>query len=410
MICVEDKGTAFEIVATDFAPRPDAQLDWSRLAVDPDRDEVYANNGTSLTFRYDGKTGQGGLLRKNGKTFYCVDMAIGYDGLLYLRTGNSFSGPLERYTRDLDPAPFPATGSHVLYDIYNRMGIGFSDRGVGVGPRGECYISYMYGWNKYFVAGFGGDGIAMRAKYLDGKIKKPDARSPLAKWPEDRLVTTAVVGPVPMEGGGIAVDLAGNVYVGMRLVPKDFAPPAGFEKDPAYNTWTGSIVRFPPSGGTVLGAVKEDDPPDPQSERTVCKNKMIVVGALALYPGVAPFSGGSYGGNSSCCVCRVPRFQVDRYGRLFYTNAVTCSVTVIDNAGNPILEFGAYGNFDSQFINRALPSGRENKPTVAVPEFPFAWPTGAGASDTAIYVLDTYNKRILRADKTWAAEATAEVK
>ncbi|HUT33133.1 MAG TPA: hypothetical protein VNE39_06630 [Planctomycetota bacterium] len=409
MICVQDTGAAFEPVETALKPRPDAQLDWSRLAVDPERDEIYANNGTSLLFRYDGRTGQGGLLRKGGKPFYCVDMAVGYDGSLCLRTGNSFAGPLERYTRDLEPLPFP-TGSHLLYDIYSRMGIGFCDKGVGAGPKGESYTSYMYGWNKYFVAGFGGDGKAIHGRFLEGKIKKPDAKSPLAKWPEERLVTTAVVGPIPAESGGIAVDLAGNVYVGMRLVPKGFTPPPGFEKDPAYTTWTGSIVKFPPSGGTVLGAVKEDDPPDPPGERVECNWKLTVVGALALYPGLGPFSGGNYGGNSSCCVCRVPRFGVDRYGRIAYPNVVTCSVTVIDNAGNPILEFGAYGNFDSQLVNPNLPQGKEGKPTVAVPEFPMAWPTGAGASEAHIYVLDTLDKRVLRADKTWAAEARAEIK
>lgn len=46
------------------------------------------------------------------------------------------------------------------------------------------------------------------------------------------------------------------------------------------------------------------------------------------------------------------------------------------------------------------------KPTVAGPEFPLAWPAGAGMSDQHIYVIDTYNKRVLRADKTWAAEET----
>jgi hypothetical protein len=47
-----------------------------------------------------------------------------------------------------------------------------------------------------------------------------------------------------------------------------------------------------------------------------------------MYPGVAPFSGAGYGGNSSCCVCRVSRFDLDRYGRLALPNVVTCSVTV----------------------------------------------------------------------------------
>lgn len=395
LVCLRDAGDKFEPIDTAFKPRADGQVDWARVALDAGRDEVYVNNGTSLTYRYDGRTGDGGLLRKDGKPFYCVDAAVGYDGLLYLRTGDSFSGPLGRYNRDLTPAPFPGTDSHVLYDLYGRMGIGYSDKGVGVGPAGECYTYYMYGWNAYFVAGFDAGGKAVKGKYLAGKIKPPDAKSPLAKWPEDRLVSTAVVGPVSAEGGGVAVDLAGNLYVGMRLLPKDFASPAGLEKDAAYAAWSGSIVKFPPTGGAVVGAVKGDDPPAGDGPRVECKGGKAIVGALAVYPGLGPFSGGGYGGNSSACVCRVSRFAIDAYGRLSYANAVTCSATLLDNAGNKILEFGGYGNFD------AGPGG---------PEVPLAWPTGAAASDGFVYVLDTYNKRVVRADKTWAAEAAVDVR
>lgn len=403
LVCLRATADHFEPIETEFKQRPDAQLDWARLAVDSERNEIYVNNGTSLTARYDGQSGEGGLLRKEGKPFYCVDVAVGYDGMLYLRTGDSFSGPLARYTRDLSPAPF-ATGTNLLYEIYNRMGIGFSDKGLGAGPHGECYDYYMYDWNRYFVAGFDGQGKAIKGTYLQGKMKKPDPKSPLAKLPEDRLVNSAVIGPVPAEGGGICVDLAGNIYVGMRLLPKDFPIPGGFEKDQAYTTWTGSIVKFPPSGGTVLGAVKADDPVDPQGPRIVCNGGKTIIGALAIYPGLSPFSGGSYGGNSSACVCRVSRFGIDRYARLAYANSVTCSTTLIDNSGNKILEFGSYGNFDSQFLSK---SGER---AISTPEFPLTWPTGAGMSDTSIYVLDTYSKRVLRADKTWHLEEVAAIK
>ena len=199
-------------------------------------------------------------------------------------------------------------------------------------------------------------------------------------------------------------------YVGMLLVPKGFTPPAGFEKDPAYANWTGSIVKFPPSGGTVLGAVKEDDQAAADGPRTSCQKGLTVVGATAVYPGLAPFSGGGFGGNSSCCVCRVPRFHVDRYGRIVYTNVATYTVTLIDNAGNKVLDFGAYGNFDSQYVNPNTEAGKAGKPAVAVPEFPLAWPAGAGMSDKHIYVIDTYNKRVLRADKIWKCEETCEIK
>ena len=78
-----------------------------------------------------------------------------------------------------------------------------------------------------------------------------------------------------------------------------------------------------------------------------------------MYPGVAPFSGGGYGGNTSCCVCRVSRFDLDRYGRLALPNVVSNSVTVVDNAGNVIGEFGKYGNFDSQYVP---PGSADGKP------------------------------------------------
>jgi hypothetical protein len=268
----------------------------------------------------------------------------------------------------------------------------------------------MYDWNKYFVAGFSGDGKPIKGKYLEGKIKKPDPNSRVGKLPADRWVTTAVIGPIPASSGGISVDLAGNIYVGMRLRPTSYTPPAAFAKDPAFTTWTGSIVKFPPSGGTVLGAVKADDPANPEGPRIECGGE-TVVGALAIYPGINPFSGGGWGtGSGDCCVCRVPRFDVDRYGRLAFPNAVTNSVTVVDNAGNTVLEFGSYGNFDSQFVNPHTDAGKAGKATIAGPELPMAWPIGAAITFNSIYVNDLYNRRILRADLTYKAEELCEVK
>ena len=104
------------------------------------------------------------------------------------------------------------------------------------------------------------------------------------------------------------------------------------------------------------------------------------------------------------------RFGLDRHGRIALPNCVTCSVIVMDNAGNKILEFGDYGNFDSQYVNANLPSGRAGQPTVPVPEFPMAWVTGAGFSDSSIYCMDTLDKRVIRADKTWKVAETVDVK
>jgi hypothetical protein len=126
-----------------------------------------------------------------------------------------------------------------------------------------------------------------------------------------------------------------------------------------------------------------------------------------MYPGVAPFSGGGYGGNTSCCVCRVSRFDLDRYGRLALPNVVSTSVTVVDNAGNVICEFGKYGNFDSQYVS---PGNADRKPINATPDIPLCWPTGVGFTEKAIYVCDTYNRRVVRVDLTWKAEEIRDIK
>ena len=110
--------------------------------------------------RFDGKTGAGGLLNKGNQAFFATDLAVGYDGLLYVQTGEGFSGPLERLTRDLAPAPYEAIGSHVLSKyIYGRYGIGNCEKGIGVGPDGKVFVAWMFGgWVKYAVSGWGPDG------------------------------------------------------------------------------------------------------------------------------------------------------------------------------------------------------------------------------------------------------------
>lgn len=68
-------------------------------------------------------------------------------------------------------------------------------------------------------------------------------------------------------------------------------------------------------------------------------HEALIEGAVAAYPGYAPFSHAPWGSNT-CCVCRVPRFDIDRYGRVVMPNAITNSVRIVDNAGNLILESG----------------------------------------------------------------------
>jgi hypothetical protein len=92
------------------------------------------------------------------------------------------------------------------------------------------------------------------------------------------------------------------------------------------------------------------------------------------------------------------------------SNQMAMTLRVCDNAGNKIIEFGKYGNFDSLYINENTELGKQKKPTVAVPGIPMAWPTGAAVTEEHIYVNDTYNRRALRVDKTYQVEKFVSVK
>jgi hypothetical protein len=434
LLCVKDAGAAFELVQTTYAPAPGAQLDWNRLAVDYERNVLYANNGASDMWRYDGLTGQGGRLMVDGKPFYATDLAVGYDGLLYVRRGygyqlgSDYSGPFERYTRDFQPAPFPS-GSHVLSGyIYSRYGIGYAERGIGVGPDGTSYISFMFDWCNYCVAGFGPDGKALKGKYLEGRVGRKRMPADTAKLNSETLaglksaqqypeeLTSAILGPITAANAGLRVDWKGDIYIGLWARPLDDVPPPGFEKDEAYQQSVGSVFKFTPAGGFIAGRGNwggSDQmivvPRTPGAAGIEVRaggryGAAFVEGAIAAYPGLAPFSHDGWAGNT-CCVCRVARFDLDRFGRLVMPNAITNSIRIVDNAGNLVTEFGAFGNFDSQYVN-----GSATRPTVAVPSIPLGWPTGAGVTADHVYVNDTYNRRVVRTDLIYAAEAACDVK
>jgi len=401
MLALADTGAALEPLQTSFKRRPEAQIDWNRLAVDYQRDELYVADGGNLIWRYDGKTGAGGVLkRKDGKALAAVDLAVGHDGLLYVRTGESFSGPLERLDRNLQPMPYPS-GTHILSPlIYSRYGVGNCEKGLGVGPNGEVYISFMYDWPVYAVGGFGADGKPMKGQYLDGKF--PAKGEALKGYPPD--LRTAIIGPITASGGGIRVDLRGNIYLGQDVKPQGFKAPAFLAGDAVGTRWYGSIVKFGPTGGAILG-IKDSEAKQASAPKLDLDGKLAAENALNIYSGLGPLSGGGPGGNSSTCVCRVPRFDVDRYGRLAMPSAFATSVLLYDNSGNLIASIGAYGNFDAQYVN-PLAAG---KPPPG-PEIPLAWPSGVGVSEQHLYVNDTYNRRVVRVDKAFATEATCQIK
>ena len=58
-------------------------------------------------------------------------------------------------------------------------------------------------------------------------------------------------------------------------------------------------------------------------------------------------------------------------------------------------QFGSYANFDSQGPKSAIP-----RPTI-----PLAYPVAVQVSQRHIYIADSANRRVVRVDVRWKAEA-----
>ncbi|MCX7806618.1 MAG: hypothetical protein N3A38_15750, partial [Planctomycetota bacterium] len=329
----EEKDGAFVATVKFHEKDPDALGLFDVIAADPFTEDVYINDDYSGMYRYNGLTGEGGSLQKVRKDFWATEIAVGPDGYLYARTGPSYSGPLERLDRDLKPVPLAPGGTHMFTDyIYSRFGAGHAEKGVAVGLRGQVYVMNMYDWQRYAVYGLNPDGSFMEGKYLKGRLvayadrkgKKPDS---------------AVIGPVPDACGGLRVDTKGNIYVGMLMLPPGYKGPSVLAADPSWRSLVGSIIRFGPEGGEWVCTDPRLARSAPKGIRTEIpegasgvhmENGHFLLGASMVYPEFAPFSGAAGTGElgrppigRENCACRSPRFDIDRFDRLYVPNAVT---------------------------------------------------------------------------------------
>jgi hypothetical protein len=229
-------------------------------------------------------------------------------------------------------------------------------------------------------ATYGSNECHIRAYDEGGKLVDFKRKITINTTRGPQEVPVAVSGVVGY-GGSIRLDLDGNIYVLQQGLPDDHVAPPGFENDEAYRQAVGTIYKFGPEGGEVK-----------RSGWSVTG----AIGAANRYPDCGPVSRWRAAGS---CACTKPRFDVDDFGRLYIPNGITYSVSVRDNANNEIVRFGGYGNFDCQGPDSQEPQ----------PEIPLGWPVTAGASDRYIYVGDTLNHRVVRVDKTFAAEAIVAV-
>jgi sugar lactone lactonase YvrE len=394
-------------IAEDLAERGKAAAAVAaRMAVDKDADLVYLHDGYGAYLRYDGRSGEyAGQVDAKGQPQPIMgsELCVRRDGMIYVSgaTTGSYGGPWIRLNRDLNPAPLP-DGRKAFADRYGKMGGGyFGSQGSCVTPDGHLYFNGMYAFRVGAIFEVLPDGQPGRG---------PRLTEYLSIKPAVGGFKGALIAPLQDKSGGVEIDQQGNIYAGL-FVDGIGASSGG---DAAKIPGTGAVVKFGPEGGAELpdpslckpGEQYQIYKNDPQTMPAQVKGegaisgdywapggpgKKLLDGAKRVYPLLAPFSVN--------CGCQTPRFDVDDYGRLYIPDAHLCMVRVLDNEGNEILRFGRYANFDG------AATAAEDKAW----GIPTAYPVAAKATGKHIYVADSANRRVLRVDPVWAAEATCPV-
>jgi hypothetical protein len=201
-------------------------------------------------------------------------------------------------------------------------------------------------------------------------------------------------------------------------IPTDISPVPPEFKDQLKERYTkylgifGSVIKFPPSGGGVYlkKASRKDPktkkwvkvslvPENPQGKLVECHTTgfgrtpaCVIDNAIWIRPYASPTP-------STGCICFPARMSLDRYGRLFVPVAPARRFEVIDTEGNLVCRFGRYGNPDN---------GGEKSPR-PVDGVPLNWAYNVAASDRAVYIGDTNNRRIVKVRLDCHAEAECQV-
>ena len=376
------------------------------LAADPARRRILVREmylGRKGLRVLDLKTGEH---RKLG--IVAADLVLDQQGNIYTMDGYR-TNSLSRYTPAGKPLPFKATGSHKLeVGPYRGYGPDMGLQGHCVDLQGNIYVirSSNYGDPGTYGARvdvFGPDGTARTRDLIDG-LGYGDC--------------------------GLAVDPAGNVYVGanvkkqaypqafMSLLPqKPWAwwrrgkrpPPWHYMFMNPYLFYWGSVFKFPPKGGAFYGHPYERKttkpipavfsvkaaPKDAVSYRSAYLGREIkVAGAMWSYQGVGIIPSSSDGPRPDPgCVCLTSRLAVDRYGRVFAPDVFRFSVQMLDTDGRHIARIGRYGNTDDRG-----------------PDIRFAWPAFVSVAGDKLYVCDSANGRVSIIRFDYAAESVCEAR
>ena len=338
-----------------------------------------------------------GEKEKRRALFFCgSEYTAGKDGRIYTQTGgfmrptknSADAGTIRRYDATGKPVPFSALGKHFIHKYYHGH---YRPAGMFITRDGRIYAAAFPGYR----------GRDQKEKGLDILVIAPNGK---VIDPQRVFIKGATV-------GGVAVDRAGNIYVGAQIWPKGRRLPPRFAgKLPkstrvghpgrAYNQH-GALIKFPPGGGRIVPDEKGTylghaggyaKPRTGKPPHTLRIENALWVRRI----GYVPINDTAEAG----CQCENTRFDVDGFGRVFIPDLYRFRVTVLDGAGNAVTHFGGFGNADNRGPGSKHP----------VPAIPYGWPIAARLAGDRVFVADLTNRRIVATQMEHATMATCEIK
>ena len=369
-------------------------------------------------FRFDGKTGE------EDRSFTQLniqadEVATGYDGLAYLRVNGPGSksahgrrddvGRINRLIR-LDhankPVPFPggvawkqkwggslATKAIALPGLQKSACRTFQ-RGIAVAPNGDVYaFSTESGATDFGIelrkAGQISDDLLSGKKRLSA-----DTAFLYVVSPDGKVKTISAIDQGITHACGLRVGRSGAVYIANPYLPGLKPKIVGLAPGEKGFSDIGSLLKFGsfPGPGKFVGRVDvlprgSSEKPTHHYGRNRYAANVKVKGLQWMFAGVSRV-------RSTGCICGDSRFDLDGFERSFVPARHVGSVFAVDANGNRIARIGRYGNADSQGPDSLVPE----------PDIGLCNPTATAVSDTALYIADPANRRILKAKLGYHAE------
>jgi hypothetical protein len=370
----------------------------------------------NLAAGYDGKTvackvGSRNLRLLDEDTGQTRDLQVADSGGQTYRLGpdNQVYGMdhwrwgVQRWTSEGKPLPFPATLDHKDREGRGRLGNAPSgttswERDFDVDRAGNVYVKH-------------------RGKVYHGRMR-------VDKYDRDGNFAGTVVWVVSDGAHGPRVDNAGNIYVADAVKPLGQPVPEFFKgklldapidkrgsPTHPYAWMYGSVIKFGPAGGAIWFPILADNVAyafDGEAKLPASQTKVPILtmtGDRDIWHKEGSLQGAEwfrYGmsyildmhpGHNRRCHCTATEFDVDDYGRTFYTDQGRFRVVVLDAAGTEIAAFGSYGNQDACATNSVA----------------FNWFTGLAVSDRYVYAADGANRRVVRVALKYAAEENVDL-